>query len=73
MPDENQIPDDEILDEYSLEGAVRGKYADRFPPDSKLVLLDADVAEMFPDSDSVNRALRALVDIARQQLQQPAA
>jgi hypothetical protein len=31
------VPDDEILDEYSLDGAVRGKYDDRFPPDSKLV------------------------------------
>jgi hypothetical protein len=65
MSDTNMVPDDEILDEYSLEGAVRGKYADRFPRHSKLVLLDADVAELFPDSASVNRALRALADVAR--------
>jgi hypothetical protein len=60
MSDTNMTPDDKILDEYSLEGAVSGKYGDRFPPDSKLVLLDADVAAQFPDSASVNRALRAL-------------
>ncbi len=62
MSEGNSIEDDEILDEYSLEGAVRGKYADRFPRFSKLVLLDPDVAAHFPDSASVNHTLRALVD-----------
>jgi hypothetical protein len=32
MSELNQVRDDETLPEYSLEGGVRGKYADRFPP-----------------------------------------
>jgi hypothetical protein len=31
------------------------------------VLLDADVAKAFPDSPSVNRALRLLLEIAEKQ------
>jgi hypothetical protein len=37
---------------------VRGKYAERFKQGSNLVLIDPDLHELFPDSESVNRALR---------------
>jgi hypothetical protein len=60
-----EIPDDEILPEYSLKGAVRGKYAKYFTADTKVVLLDPDVAEVFPDAAAVNSALRALAGIIR--------
>ena len=33
-----------------------------------IVFLDADVAKVFKDSESVNRALRLLLDIAKSQL-----
>ena len=58
--------DDEILPEYSLKGGVRGKYADRYARGTNLVRLDADVARVFPDSESVNRALRALAQIVEE-------
>jgi hypothetical protein len=32
------------------------------------VFLDADIAKVFKDSESVNRALRLLLDLARNQL-----
>jgi hypothetical protein len=64
MADHSTVSDDEILDEYDLEGGVRGKYAERYANGTNLVLLDVDVAAMFPDSASVNRALR---DYAAQQ------
>lgn len=67
MAQQNDIPDDEILPEYSLKGGVRGKYADRYRQDATVVLLDPDVAEVFPDAESVNRALRALAQIIREQ------
>ena len=51
---------DTMRAEYDFSGAVRGKYASRFPKDTIAVVLDPDVAEMFPDSKSVNEALRAL-------------
>jgi hypothetical protein len=60
---ESNIPDDEILPEYSLKGGVRGKYAARYAAGTNLVRLDADVAAIFPDSESVNRALRAIAGI----------
>jgi hypothetical protein len=49
--------------EYDFSGGVRGKYAKRFLESSNLVLLDPDVAEMFPTETAVNNALRALARI----------
>ena len=41
--------------------SVRGKYAARYAEGTNVVLLEPDVAELFPDSRTVNDALRALV------------
>jgi hypothetical protein len=73
MAQQNDIPDDEILPEYSLKGGVRGKYAARYARDATVVLLDPDVAEVFPDAESVNRALRALAQIIKEQAEKTAA
>jgi hypothetical protein len=53
-----------MLPEYDFSKGVRGKYAKRYGEGSNMVLLARDVAEVFPDSASVNEALRALVAIA---------
>jgi hypothetical protein len=45
---------------------MRGKYAERYAAGSNVVGREHDVAEVFPDSESVNEALRALIKIARQ-------
>ena len=50
--------------EYDFRGGVRGKYAARYAEGTNVVLLEPDVAELFPDSRTVNDALRALVAIA---------
>lgn len=50
--------------EYDFRGGVRGKYAVRYAEGTNVVLLEPDVAALFPDSRSVNDALRALVAIA---------
>ena len=62
----NASHDPDMLDTYDFSGGVRGKYAQRYAAGSNMVRLDPDVAEIFPDSDSVNEALRALIKIARQ-------
>ena len=54
-----RITDDEILPEYDFSKAVRNKYAKRYAEGTNLVLLEPDLAEQFPDSKSVSRALRA--------------
>lgn len=62
---------DELREEYDftpdqLRAGVRGKYAERYGQGVNIVRLDPDVAAVFPDSASVNQALRALADIIRQ-------
>jgi len=51
--------------EYDFSGGVRGKYVERYRKGTNVVLLDPEVAAAFPDSVSVNEALRALLLIAR--------
>jgi hypothetical protein len=62
--------DDDLLPEYDFSGAVRGKYYERYRQGTNVVLLEPDVAQAFKDSESVNRALRLLLDIARQEVAQ---
>ncbi len=56
-----------MREEYDFSGGVRGKYASRFASGSNVVVLDPDVAKVFPDSKSVNSVLRALKEIAERQ------
>ncbi len=56
---------EEMLPEYDFSAGVRGKYASRFAQDTVMVVLDPDVAGVFPDASSVNTALRALAGIIR--------
>ena len=43
---------------------VRGKYYDRMKAGTNIVLIDPDLLDTFPDSASVNEALRSLKKIA---------
>jgi hypothetical protein len=55
---------DELRREYDLsklKGGVRRKYTARYEAGTNLVLLSPDVAEYFPDDQSVNTALRRLI------------
>ena len=58
-------PDDQDLrPEYALDyrKAKPNRFAAKFPPGSRVVLLDADVAKVFTTPESVNAVLRALVE-----------
>jgi hypothetical protein len=62
-----KMPDSDLRKEYDLsqlKGGVRGKYFRRATAGSNLVLIDPDLANLFPDSESVNPALRLLADTA---------
>ncbi len=66
----NHELEDELQPEYDfskMKGGVRGKYVERYQAGTNLVLLDPDVAQAFPTSDSVNDALRLLMQIAQRQ------
>jgi len=56
---------DEILPELDFSKGVRGKYYERVMRGTNLVKLDPDVQEMFPNSDAVNRALRAVGELVK--------
>ena len=59
--------DNSLREEYDLarlKGGVRGKYYRQAIAGTNLVLIEPDLANLFPDSDSVNRALRILADAA---------
>ncbi len=58
--DTKKKTDPDMLDEYDFSKGVRGKYAKRYAEGSNVVVLSPDVAQFFPDSESVNEALRAL-------------
>ena len=49
--------------EYDFSKGVVGKYARRYAAGTNVVLLDPDVAGVFPDSKFVNDALRSLIQI----------
>ena len=58
---------DDIRPEYDLsqlKGRVRGKYYREATAGTNLVLIEPALADVFPDAESVNRALRLLVDTA---------
>ena len=50
--------------EYDFSGGVRGKYVDRYRAGANVVLIEPELARAFPDSRSVNDALRSLLSIA---------
>ena len=60
-----KVDEDEPRQEYTrdeLGAGVRGRYLDAFKAGTNLVRLDPDVANVFPTDESVNEALRSLID-----------
>lgn len=52
---------DSLREEYPedlIKSGVRGNYAKRYREGTNLALIDPDLHKLFPDSESVNRALR---------------
>jgi hypothetical protein len=63
----------DMLPEYDFTGAVRGKYAKRYAKGTNVIVLDPDLHDLFPDSESVNRVLHAIADSIRQKNRQKSA
>jgi hypothetical protein len=43
---------------------IRGKYADRVAAETNIVVLEPEVAKVFPNDEAVNKALRELINSA---------
>lgn len=64
----NPDRDNDLRQEYDLSklsGGVRGKYYKAAKAGSNVVLIDADLMEIFRNPEAVNRALRILAEAAR--------
>src|ERR1041384_2756568 len=62
---------DTMRPEYDFSKAVRGAIAARFRQGTNLVVVDPAVRDVFPDSDAVNEALRALAPVLRRRRKAP--
>ena len=62
----------EMRAEYDFSNGVRGKYARRYAQGTNVVVLEPDVARVFPSARAVNRSLRALASIIRHHKNSPA-
>lgn len=67
----NNTADPDMKAEYDFSKGIR-KYAKRYAEGTNVVVLAADVAAVFPNSEAVNTALRALITLARQTVNAPA-
>jgi len=63
---------DTMREEYDFTEGIRGKYAKRFSNGSNIIVLDPDVAKLFPDSKTVNEVLRSIARIAQQKVKKAA-
>jgi hypothetical protein len=72
MQDSNAETQDEIGAEYDLTHSRPNPYAVRHANGARAVLLDPDVAKVFPDAKAVNDALRALAKIIEERTQHAA-
>ena len=66
MKKNNKSINDDMLAEYNFKDGHCSKFASRYAEGSNIVVLSPDVAKSFPDSESVNEALRLLIKIANQ-------
>jgi len=56
---------DEMRPEYDFSQGVRGTHYQAYRAGTNVVFLEPDIAAVFPDSASVNQALRLLVRLAK--------
>jgi hypothetical protein len=56
---------DDMRPEYDFSGGRRGVHHEAYRAGTNVVFLEPDLVEAFPDSASVNHALRLLVRLSR--------
>lgn len=56
---------DTMRPEYDFAKGVRGATAARYAQGTNIVVIDPEVLDVFPDSQAVNEALRALAPVVR--------
>lgn len=67
MSKASKQPPDDMRPEYdfaSMKGGIRGKYYAAYRAGTNLALIEPDLSAAFPTDADVNRALRAVVEMA---------
>ncbi len=67
MSGNNPVSNEDLRSEYDFSAGVRGKHHQQYKTGTNVVFLDPDIARAFKDSESVNQALRLLLDLAKRQ------
>ena len=62
----NSEEDEDMLPEYDFAHGVRGKHHEAYKAGTNVIFLETDLAKVFKDSDSVNRVLRLLLNLANE-------
>jgi hypothetical protein len=57
---------EDILPEYDFSQGVRGKHYEAYRAGTNVIFLEPDLAKVFTDSASVNRVLRLLLNLAKE-------
>jgi hypothetical protein len=55
------VDEDEMPMEIDFSKAERGRYAGRIDEGVRMVMIEPDITEFFPDSEAVNAALRMVL------------
>ena len=71
MNSEQSDNEPDMLEEYDFSKGTRGKYAQRYAQGCNVVVLDPEVTKEFPDSKSVNDALKSLAHIIKAHQETP--
>ena len=59
---------EDMRPEYDFSKGVKGKYSKKYNEGTNIIILDPDIASLFPDSKTVNDALRVLAKVAQQKV-----
>ncbi len=62
------IKDNEMRTEYDFSSGVRGKHFQAYQQGTNVVFLEPDISAVFKNSESVNHALRLLLELAGQEV-----
>jgi hypothetical protein len=65
-PDHKPV-EPKMRSEYDFSRGIQGKNARRYAQGTNVVVLEPDVAKVFRGAEDVNRSLRALAEIIRNQ------
>jgi hypothetical protein len=57
--------EEKMRPEYDFSNGIRGKHHKAYQAGTNIVLLEPDIAAAFPDSASVNQALRQMVRLSQ--------